>query len=83
MAKNELNNCCLKTFERLKENIIKKNKDFEKDFSKKVYENKDIEVNDLYISNNNIQEHVQNILDELKLIKEKINCKDITNNFFI
>ena len=38
-----------------------------------------MEVNDLYISNNNIQEHVQNILDELKLIKEKINCKDITN----
>ena len=79
MAKNELNNCCLKTFERLKENIIKKNKDYEKDFCKKVYENKDMEVNDLYISNNNIQEHVQNIMDELKLIKEKINCKDITN----
>jgi hypothetical protein len=38
-----------------------------------------MEVNDLYISNNNIQEHVQNILDELKLMKEKINCKDITN----
>ena len=77
--KKEIINCCEKSFDKIKENVIEKNKDLFDNYSKKVYDNKDNDIKDLFISNNNIKTIVQSTLDELKLIQEKINSDDVSD----
>ena len=77
--KNEINNCCLKSLDKIKENVLEKSKDLFNNFCKKVCENKDNDIKDLYLSNNNIKEIVQSTLDELKIIQEQINNKDVSD----
>ena len=65
-----------KSIENIKLKIMEKNKLLFDKFCGNIYGNIDNEVKDLNISNNNIKNNVQQILDELKLIKEKINNKE-------
>ena len=76
--KKEIINYKDKTFERIKAEIFDKNKELYNNFCGK-YENKDNDVNDLYCANDNIKNNVANVLGQLKIIKEQINDKDITN----
>jgi len=77
--KNEICNIYEKSFEKIKENVFENNKGLFDKYSKKVYNNKDNDIKDLYISNNNIKTIVQSTLDELKLIQEKINSDDVSD----
>ena len=76
---NELNNYYIKTMEKIKENVREKNKELFGNYEKKIFEDKDNDINDLCISNNNIKNNVTDVLDELKTIKDKINDKNISN----
>ena len=78
-SKIEISDYYVKAFERIKANVIEKNKELYEKYCKKNFQNKDNDVNDLYISNNNIKSNVNDVLEELKKIKEKLNDKNITN----
>ena len=58
---------------------MEKNNNLYINYCKDIYENKDNEINDLCLSNNNTKIKVKNIMDELKSIKDKINSEDISN----
>ena len=75
----EISDYYVKAFERIKANVIEKNKELYGNYCKKNFQNKDNDVNDLYISNNNIKSNVNDVLEELKKIKEKLNDKNISN----
>ena len=78
-SKIEISDYYLKTFERIKKNVIEKNKELYDNYCKKNFENKDNDANDLYISNNNIKSNVSDVLEELKKIKDQLNDKNISN----
>ena len=78
-SKIEISDYYVKAFERIKANVIEKNKELYEKYCKKNFGNKDNDVNDLFISNNNIKSNVNDVLEELKKIKEKLNDKNITN----
>ena len=77
--KKQMQDSCLKTFDRINAYILEKNKNLYINYCKDIYENKDNEINDLCLSNNNTKIKVKNIMDELKSIKDKINSEDISN----
>ena len=78
-SKIEISDYYVKAFERIKANVIEKNKELYEKYCKKNFGNKDNDVNDLSISNNNIKSNVNDVLEELKKIKEKLNDKNISN----
>ena len=78
-SKIEISDYYVKAFERIKANVIEKNGELYEKYCKKNFGNKDNDVNDLSISNNNIKSNVSDVLEELKKIKEKLNDKNITN----
>ena len=77
-SKIEISDYYVKAFERIKANVIEKNGELYEKYCKKNFGNKDNDVNDLYISNNNIKSNVNDVLEELKKIKEKLNDKNIS-----
>ena len=77
--KKQIQDSCLKTFDRINLKIQEKNNNLYFNYCKDTYENKDNEINDLCLSNNNTKINVKNIMDELKSIKDKINGNDISN----
>ena len=77
-SKIEISDYYVKAFERIKANVIEKNKELYEKYCKKNFGNKDNDVNDLFISNNNIKSNVNDVLEELKKIKEKLNDKNIS-----
>ena len=77
-SKIEISDYYVKAFERIKANVIEKNKELYEKYCKKNFGNKDNDVNDLSISNNNIKSNVSDVLEELKKIKEKLNDKNIS-----
>ena len=78
-SKIEISDYYVKAFERIKANVIEKNGELYEKYCKKNFGNKDNDVNDLFISNNNIKSNVNEVLEELKKIKEKLNDKNISN----
>ena len=77
--KKQMNDSSLKTFDRIHEQFLEKNKNLYINYCKDVYENKDNEIKDLCLVNNDTKINIKNIMDELKSIKDKINDKNISN----
>ena len=77
--KKELQNSCIKIFDRIKEKAFELNNKIYENYYRNAYENKDNVINDLCLSNNNTKINVKNIMNELKSIKDKINSEDISN----
>ena len=78
-SKLEMHNYYLKTIEKIKEKVIEKNKELYNNYCKNIFANKDNDVNDIYTLNNNIKINLNNILGELKKIKDKLNDENISN----
>ena len=77
--KKELQNSCIKIFDRIKEKAFELNNKIYENYYRNAYENKDNVINDLCLSNKNTLTNVKNIMNELKSIKDKINSEDISN----
>ena len=78
-ARPDLNNYYIKILEKIKEKFIENNKELFNKYSKKIYGNNSNDINDLNISNTNTKNNINNIMEELKIIKDKINSEDISN----